>query len=332
MATQAEPDMGERLQSIHALFRDARREVIHGASDVHEVRLELDGPPLRARSRLLTSQSLLFVLGENRADEDLWLRHEGAAPLVAVHAPLRGTATSSMDGLGRMLTRRAGELQLFASPTSHSTVQMRAHVTNQAFRVAFQPALLRSLAARNAELELLATHVETRRPFCARPVALLPAGRVLDEAAELFDSEHYGELRPLFLESRAVGWLATALAATRSVPSLALSSREVDRMHDARDFLLARLAEPPTLAEVSRAVGTNEFALKRQFKAVFGEPVYGYLLRVRLAHARRLLEDTSLTVKEIAAAVGYGHANHFGTAFRRWLGVTPGNYRAGRRR
>ncbi len=102
-------------------------------------------------------------------------------------------------------------------------------------------------------------------------------------------------------------------------------------MHDARDLLLSRLSDPPTLAEVASAVGTNDFALKRNFKAVFGQPLYRYLLGVRLTHARKLLDDTSLTVKEIAAAVGYTYPNHFSTAFCRWLGVTPSTYRARRR-
>src|SRR5205085_10260586 len=107
-------------------------------------------------------------------------------------------------------------LEHYASPSSHSTVRMQAHVVSQAFRITFQATFVRSLAARNPELETLAGHVETLRPFCARPVKLLSAARVLDEAAELLESEHYGELRPLFLEARAVSWLATALAGTRA--------------------------------------------------------------------------------------------------------------------
>jgi AraC-like DNA-binding protein len=327
MATLPEPSPRDGVRDLQTLFRHARRQVIDGVGNVREVRIDLDGPPLRAHSRLLSVKGLLFVFGENLAGEDLTLRHEGAQPIVAVHAPLRGSAASTMDGLGDSITGRAGEVQLFASPSSHSTVRVQAHVKNQAFRIALTAALVRDLASRHAELEPLAAHVDSGAPFCGKPMNRLPLQRVLDEASEIMDSEHYGALRPLFLESRALSWLAMALAAPEESAAKGPAAREVDRMHDARALLLSRLADPPTLAEVATAVGTNDFALKRNFKAVFGQPVYGYLLGVRLSQACRLLKDTSDSIKEIATAVGYAHPNHFSTAFRRSYGVSPAQYR-----
>jgi len=102
-------------------------------------------------------------------------------------------------------------------------------------------------------------------------------------------------------------------------------------MHAARDLLLARVSDPPTIREVASAVGTNDFALKRQFKAVFGKPVHAYLLAVRLAQACSLLRDSADSIKQIAGAVGYVHANHFSAAFRRAYGLSPARYRAAMR-
>jgi len=328
MTTLLERAEGQPVRNVQALFAHARRRTASGPGNVREVELDLAGPPLRARSRLLTSRALLFVQGENQAGEDLRLRHEAAAPLVAVHATLRGTATSAMDGLGTVLANRAGEVQLFASPSSHTTVRLQAHVQNEAFRVAIAPPLITALAARHPELETLAAHVDARKPFCAPATTAVPLARLIEEASGIMNSEHYGSLRPLFLESRALGWLTLAMAVPAEPSHGCLSPREINRMHDARELLLSRLADPPTLGELALAVGTNDFALKRQFKIVFGQPVYAYLLAIRLAHACRLLKDTGRSVKEIAAAVGYAHANHFGTAFRKAYGVSPARYRA----
>src|ERR1043166_7048033 len=98
MDTRSEPSGAGR--DFHGLFRDAQRQVIHGGGSVRELRIDLEGPPLWAHSRLLSSGGLLYILGENLAGEDLTLRHEGAGPMVAVHAPLRGSAAATMDGLG----------------------------------------------------------------------------------------------------------------------------------------------------------------------------------------------------------------------------------------
>jgi len=332
MDTRSEQPTSGAGRDFRTLFRDAQRRVIHGAGNVRELRIDLEGPPLWAHSRLLSSGDLLFVLGENVAGEDLLLRHEGAAPLVAVHAPLRGSAAATMDGFESSITGRAGELQLFVSPTSSSTVRLHAHVKNQAFRVALGPELVRSLAERHSELEPVARHVLGRTPFCGKPIHALPLQRVQAEANEIFDSDHYGAIRPLFLEARALSWLAMAMASPLEPACKGPRAREVDRMHEARDLLLSRLDHPPTLAELATAVGTNDFALKRNFKAVFGQPVYAYLLALRLAQARRLLLDSNLSVKEIAGRVGYEYPNHFSAAFRRSHGVSPARFRAMARR
>ena len=330
MATPNEraPATTGAARDVAELFAPASRRVVVGPGDVRELQLVLDEPPLRARSRLLTCGRLLFVQGDNEAQEEMLLRHEGTAPMVAVHAPLRGSAVAYMDGLGASLVERPGEVQLFASPSSHATVRLRAHVKNQAFRVVIPGSLITTLAAQRPELEALADHVESGRSFRGPPVASRPLPRLRDDMSEIMNSDHYGGLRPLFLESRALGWLALALATPRPEHGEKPRRADLERMHAARELLLSRLANPPTLAEVASAVGTNEFALKRQFKAVFGQPVYAYLLAVRLAQACRLLKDSAHSVKEIAAAVGYTHANHFSTAFRRAYGVTPAEFRA----
>jgi hypothetical protein len=280
---------------FRALFANATRRVRHGPGGVHELELKLAGPPLRARSLLLSSGSLLFVRGENQAHSDLLLQHEGAAPLVALHTPLRGSAAPTTAGLA--LTEQIGAVQLFAAPDSCTTVRLRARVKNEAFRISIAPALIEALAARHPQLESLAADVAAKRPYNRTPIATFSPQALLADIDEIMNSDHYGALRPLFLESRALGWLARALAEPEETPAPSLRRREVERMQQARELLLTRFADPPSLAELAAAVGTNEFALKRNFKAVFGQPVYTYLLALRLAHACDLLRDTSRRVK-----------------------------------
>ncbi len=326
---QTEPHRAPPLFS--ALFAQARRQVIEGPSGLRELRLALDGPPLRARSRLVTSGALVFIRGENLAAEDLVLRHEGKEPMLALHTLLRGSVSSVYDDLDASISDGIGNVQLFFSPTSRASVSLRAHVRNEAFRITIAPSMIKALAERYSQLEPLAARVGSGALFCLPPIVSAPLHRVIDDVTEIMDSDHYGSVRPLFLESRALGWLAMAMAMAMATPAESSSDRpprrEVDRMHEARDLLLSRLASPPTLAEVATAIGTNDFALKRNFKAVFGQPVYSYLLGLRLAHASQLLRETTDSIKEIAAAVGYVHPNHFSTAFRRAYGASPGRYR-----
>ncbi|MCP3818307.1 GlxA family transcriptional regulator [Streptomyces sp. A3M-1-3] len=65
----------------------------------------------------------------------------------------------------------------------------------------------------------------------------------------------------------------------------------------------------------------------RAFQAETGSTPGKYVERVRLEHARRLLEDTSDGVEEISRACGYGTPEAMRRAFVRTLGSAPAEYR-----
>lgn len=80
----------------------------------------------------------------------------------------------------------------------------------------------------------------------------------------------------------------------------------------------------PALAERAR-LSPRHFA--RAFLAETGVPPGRYVDRVRLEHARRLLEDTSDSIDEISRACGYGTPEAMRRAFVKALGSAPAEYR-----
>ena len=87
---------------------------------------------------------------------------------------------------------------------------------------------------------------------------------------------------------------------------------------------------PWTVASLATRVGVSRSAFADRFTELVGEPPLRYLTRLRInAAAQRLrLGDDKLTV--IAADVGYESVSAFNRAFKRHLGMTPGEYRDGR--
>ncbi|MGW2492490.1 GlxA family transcriptional regulator [Streptomyces sp. NPDC001606] len=73
------------------------------------------------------------------------------------------------------------------------------------------------------------------------------------------------------------------------------------------------------------ALSARQFT--RAFQAETGTTPGRYVDRVRLEHARRLLEDTSDGVERIARASGYGTPEAMRRAFLRTLGTSPAEYR-----
>ena len=82
-----------------------------------------------------------------------------------------------------------------------------------------------------------------------------------------------------------------------------------------------------SITDIAHEVGLSNTKLKDGFREVFGVPLYSYVIRVRMEHAKRLLEETENSVFAIAVATGYKTSSSFILAFRTTFGITPGQYR-----
>ncbi len=78
------------------------------------------------------------------------------------------------------------------------------------------------------------------------------------------------------------------------------------------------------MAEICKCTPTH---MVRLFHRYFNTTPWQHLLELRMLHARHLLSDESLSIKEIAAAAGYNNALNFSTGFRKKFGVSPRQYR-----
>ena len=100
----------------------------------------------------------------------------------------------------------------------------------------------------------------------------------------------------------------------------------VRKIKKAKDIILERMAEPPTLQELAKEIGLSLRKLKEGFKQIYGASVYGYLLDHKMDLARNLLESGKYNVNEIGLKLGYSTASHFITSFKKKYGTTPKKY------
>jgi AraC-like DNA-binding protein len=141
------------------------------------------------------------------------------------------------------------------------------------------------------------------------------------------ESSFHGGLKKLYLEGKILELLALRLAQLSEAPPLqaraALSRRQIERLHEARALVTARMAAPPSLRELSREVALSTTLLKRGFRELFGVTVFEHLRNLRLERARELLRDQGASVKEAAWSVGYASLSHFARAFGARFGANP---------
>jgi len=110
----------------------------------------------------------------------------------------------------------------------------------------------------------------------------------------------------------ASGWLA---GLADPVVATALSSLHRD---PARSW---------TVAELARAAAVSRSTLAARFKATVGQGPLEYLTRWRIELAARQLREDGGTLAAIAHSVGYGSESALSVAFKRVLGMPPGDYR-----
>jgi AraC-like DNA-binding protein len=97
------------------------------------------------------------------------------------------------------------------------------------------------------------------------------------------------------------------------------------RLRTARDFLVDRLAENVSLAELAAVAGMDRFHFARRFTATFGQPPHTYRLQLRLLVAQRALEHGQ-PVAEVAAISGFFDQSHLHRHFQRRFGLSPVRY------
>lgn len=150
------------------------------------------------------------------------------------------------------------------------------------------------------------------------PLTVVTASRL----EKMFTTTYDDAARRLYLESCALDLLAAQIAHASDGETGSPKRRHRQKALAARDHLDTQLQNPPTIAQLSKIVGTNEFTLKRAFKEALGTTIFSYVSRRRMERATFLLEQ-GMTVSSAAREVGYSCVRSFSAAFRRHVGYPP---------
>ena len=147
----------------------------------------------------------------------------------------------------------------------------------------------------------------------------------------MYENEYEGMVRSSYMEAKSLEMLSMQIKQYKddlnpSSRQVLLRKYDVDKLTMARDILIADLKNAPTIVQLAKQVGINQQKLKSGFKKVFDETINRYLRNERLKRARILLVEGSMSVREIANAVGYSNQSHFASRFKEKYGILPKDY------
>jgi len=105
-----------------------------------------------------------------------------------------------------------------------------------------------------------------------------------------------------------------------------VDEQNVLKIRKAKDIILERMSDPPSLENLATEIGLSLKKLKEGFKQLYGDTVFAYLLDHKMEEARRMLNSQKFNVNEVGLKLGYSTASHFIAAFKKKYGTTPKKY------
>ncbi|MBS1604574.1 MAG: helix-turn-helix transcriptional regulator [Bacteroidetes bacterium] len=106
--------------------------------------------------------------------------------------------------------------------------------------------------------------------------------------------------------------------------NIPMSKADIDRVMQVEAVLTRDIFMPaPTISQLARMVSISESKLKKDFKMLYGVPVYEYFQKVRMQAAKDKLLAGGHSVKEVAMELGYSNLSNFTIAFKKEFGLLP---------
>lgn len=97
----------------------------------------------------------------------------------------------------------------------------------------------------------------------------------------------------------------------------------------AKRYIDQNYASPIKIEDVAEQIGVDRKYLRNLFFKYFGMSTKDYLMNLRIEKAKELLLESDLSVCDVSLAVGYSDALGFSKIFKKYVGVSPTEYKTG---
>lgn len=149
-----------------------------------------------------------------------------------------------------------------------------------------------------------------------------------DMMLALIEQHHGAELATIVADMCLHNRSENRAVPQRSAYASAIGSRN-PRLIAAVEFMKGHLEDPVEVGEVAAHVGLSRRQLERLFRRYISVTPAQYYLDMRVTRAHALLNETNMTVAEIAAATGFASSSQLSQRFRKRYGKSPSAYRKG---
>lgn len=289
----------------------------------------------RTEVGMLQSRSLLFpnihIMNLHwQVDRDVRIVESSRTDTVNINFQMSGRMNTRFDGIAGELLMEPRRHNLVFSPEGGFQNSVKAGEEVEMFHISMDRKYFSDLiGCEDHWSEQAQKNLLKGNPFTGNRTNLAVTSYMHKLIQDIKLCQRSGAMRNLLVQSKVLELLALQLGQMQEQPSpvLSLNRAEIERLHQLKIFIESHFLEEFSLSYLSRFCLLNEFKLKKGFKELFGTTVFAYLRKLRMDFAGTLLLDSQKSIEEISEMLGYEHAQHFSTAFKRHHGSTPSNFR-----
>ena len=263
----------------------------------------------------------------NMADEVVRDACSFDEPVVAVAFYGSGNVDLSMEWKDNVLRYKGTKglaLSFYADADVECVHQVAPDKPLECIVIATALRKLNELPNQEGELfsEMLNELVNPRDNYVEGP-SFLMTPQMQQIVDSLFANTFTGKTKMMFFRSQITVLLSHFFGQLAASYQQKNQPGETEKLNKAKEILSANLDNPPSLTELAKSIGINTTKLKKEFKAVFGVPVFKYLQNERLTTAHDMIRKEQATVQEAAWHVGYDSLSSFSNAFAKKFGYRP---------
>lgn len=271
--------------------------------------------------------------GRINLQNDISLKIESDTPVIEMHFSLAGNQYAQIRGSGQKFVVNERQHNVFYMPVFEGYVESsRQKDASQILEVHLTEAYFqRFLSTESKLLNRFNDKIGKKELSMMNDLHMTITPYMETLVHQLLHCNKQGIMKRLFLESKVMELLMLQIeqfeTAVDQKSVTIMKANDAEKIHYARHLLEQNISNPYSLLELARMVGLNDFKLKKGFKEIFGNTVFGYLHEIRMQEAKKLLLDQQKSIHEVAEYCGYQYVQHFSTAFKKRFGITPGGMR-----
>lgn len=275
----------------------------------------------------LVEEGFFILKFENGESEAQLFKRDVSSNFIQFHFCLKGSASFSFNNGNYRLPVQENISLLLYNPQRDLPIEVSVSPQSWVITILLPITKFHSLFSSEANyISFLSEENRNRKYYKDMPIS--PSMAIV--LNQIMNYNLHNSIKSLYLKGKAYELLSLYFNRPEDVdieqcPFL-VDADNVAKIKKAKNIIIERMAEPPTLIELAEEIQLPVNRLKEGFKQIYGDTVFGFLFDYKMEYSRQLLASGTHNVNEAGHRVGYSAASHFIAAFKKKFGITPKKY------